>query len=311
MKKIKYLLIPFLLTVLIFQSCDNLEEVDEPNFSFTPVTTKAKAGEPVEFTINNAPNFLSFFSGEFGSEYKNRNRTKADGNFTLSFETSRNYQDGDSRSDGAWRLMYSTDYAGTGSVEAVQAAQWTDISDRFSFATDRTYNKTASGLVDITDLSSDKPIYFAVRILAKGKKAEGNRQGIFDLYNFDLNLKLSETKTLEVTNLATAGWIAVNVEGKNSNSSYDNWVNRGDSFRMHGGKAEYTNDDWLITKPLNLSGSVAPDRGQPLKTYSEKLEKFSYTYSEPGTYVVTLVGNNTTIKGSTEIVKEFTIIVTN
>ena len=215
MKKIKYFLIPFLLLVFIIQSCDNLEEVEEPNFSFTPVSTTVKAGEPVEFTISNAPNFLSFFSGEFGSEYKNRDRTKAEGKFTLSFETSRNFQDGDSRSDGAWRLMYSTDYAGTASVEDVQAAQWTDISDRFVFATDRTYDKTESGVVDITDLSTDKPIYFAIRILAKGKKADGNRQGIFDFYNFDLNLKLSETKTLEVTNLATAGWTAVNVEGKN------------------------------------------------------------------------------------------------
>ena len=78
---------------------------------------------------------------------------------------------------------------------------------------------------------------------------------------------------------------------------------------MHGGSAEYTNDDWLITKPLNLSGTVAPDRGEPLKTYSEKLEIFSHTYQNPGSYTITFVGRNETIYGSEETIEEFTLLV--
>ena len=48
------------------------------------------------------------------------------------------------------------------------------------------------------------------------------------------------------------GFFPVNVAGENSNASFDHWVARDNSYRMHGGNAEYTNDDWLITQPLNL-----------------------------------------------------------
>ncbi|MFB9058250.1 DUF5017 domain-containing protein [Mariniflexile ostreae] len=309
MKKTVYVLSILLLVTFVFQSCDDLEEVDTPNFDIAFNET-VKVGEPIEFTVNNAPNFLSFFTGELGREYKNRNRTKAEGSFTLSFETSRHYMDGASLTDNAWSLLYSTDYSGSGLVEDVQTATWTDISDRFTFATDRTYNKTNSGIVDITDLSTDKPVYFALRVYAEGKKEDGNRQGIFDFYSFDLKVELDEVQTLEIANIQNPGWVSVNIEGTNSNDSYDHWVNKSGGFRLHGGLAEYTNDDWLISLPLTLSGAVDPDRGLPLKTYSERLEAFEYTYTEPGTYKITFVGSNETIYGQEDNIKEYTITVT-
>lgn len=308
MKKIKYLYTALLLFAIVFQSCEDTEEVQKPSFDIA-FNMKAKVGEPVEFSVKNAPQFLGFFSGEFGKEYKNKDRTKADGKFTVSFETSRNFQDGDSRTDNAWQFLYSTDYTGSGTPEDVNAATWTNISERFTFATARSYNKTFSGIVDITDLSTDKPIYLALRVYAEGRKDDGNRQGIFDFFAFDVKLALDQTNTLEIATIDSPGFVAVNVEGTNTNSSYDNWVARDKSYRMHGGLAQYTNDDWLITKPLNLSGSVSPDRAEPLKTYSEKLESFTHTYTKAGTYKVTFVGNNTTIYGSEETVKEFTIVV--
>jgi hypothetical protein len=271
-----------LLFAIVFQSCENTEEVETPNFTVS-YEMVAKAGEPIEFSIGNAPQFLSFFSGE--------------------------YQDGSSRSDGAWRFMYSTDYTGSGAAADVAAATWVNISDRVTFATARTYNKTFSGIADITDLSTDKPVYMAIRILAEGQKTSGNRQGIFDFFSFDLTLALDETNSLQIADMDSPGFFPVNVAGENSNASFDHWVARDNSYRMHGGNAEYTNDDWLITKPLNLSGTVAPDRGEPLKTYSEKLENFTHTYQTPGSYTITFVGRNETIYGSEETVKEYTIVV--
>ena len=95
-------------------------------------------------------NYLTFYSGEFGQEYKNRNRVKAEGTYTLSFETARHYQNGTSKTDSPWSLLMSTDYNGSGEVADVQAATWTDISDRFTFSTARTFAKTHSGTVNIT-----------------------------------------------------------------------------------------------------------------------------------------------------------------
>lgn len=311
MKKIISMVTMLLLVTFVFQSCDDLEEVKDPNFEVAFSKT-VKVGEPVEFTISNAPNFLNFFSGEYSHEFKNSNRLKAKGKFSLTFNTARHYMDGASKSDNAWSLLVSTDYTGSGTIEDVKAAKWKDISDRVVFATARTWSQTNSGIIDISDIASDLPTYFAIRVYAEGKKAEGNRQGTFRVHSFDISLAVAnESYPLAVTNFSTPGFKPVNVEGTHpSNSTKDYWRDRGNHYELAGDQAEYTNNDWLVTNPVNLSGAVSPDRGMPLKTYSEKLESFQYTYTEPGTYTVAFVGNNETIYGQKNTMKEYTITVT-
>ena len=90
MKKFKYLIATLLLFTMIFQSCSNFEEVKTPNFN-VEFNRTAKVGEPVEFTVANAPDFLNFFAGDFERKYINRNRTNADGVVTMSFLNSQKW----------------------------------------------------------------------------------------------------------------------------------------------------------------------------------------------------------------------------
>ena len=313
MKNIKIIFTFLLLFTMILQSCEDIEEVNVPNFEVIPSTLTAKVGVPIEFNISNSPDFLNFYSGEFGHEYKNRDRTKAEGTFSLSFDSSQHWQNGTSLTTQSSSVQVSTDYDGSGTPAGIAAATWTDISDRFTLATARSYTYTNSGIADISDLaSSGKPIYFAFKILAHGKTSEGNRQGEWRFDNFDVNLAVTgETYSLNTANMDTPGWKPVNVAGVNSHSSYDNFHLKNGYYRMLGQRAEYTNEDWLISNPINLSGAVSPDRGKALKTYTEKLRTFTHTYSEVGTYKVTLVGNNTTVNGNAQKIKEFTITVEN
>lgn len=310
MKKSIYVIIAMVFTALTFQSCENLEAVSPPDFTvdFNPTV---KVGEPVVFNIKDAPNFLSFYSGEFTHEYKNSNRLKAKGEFSLSFETARHYMDGASASDNAWSLLASTDYNGSGKAADVQAAKWTDISSRVTFATNRTYDLTNSGTAKISEFAGDKPVYFAIKIKADGKKKDGDRQGNFRVHSFDVSLAVeNENYSLPIASLNSPGFKPVNVQGTHpTNSTKDVWVNKTSYYELSADQAEYTNEDWLITNPVNLGGAVAPDRGVPLKTYSADLKKYEYVYSESGTYKVAFVGNNQTIDGKKETVKEYTVTV--
>lgn len=301
-----------LLLSLAFQSCDDIEEVQNPNFNVTFNQT-AKVGVPITFTVNNAPNFLNFYSGEDGSKYKFKERVKAEGDFFLEFETARHYFDGSSKSDNAWNLLVSTDYTGSGSIEDVKKATWTDLTSDFVFATARTYNPTTkSGKVNITKFASDKPAYFAIKMLAEGKKSDGNRQGTFRFFGFNTTLVLSETGAIvEVTNINSPGFSPVNVQGTHPTiDTKDIWRDRGAYYEIQADQAEYTNEDWLITNPVNLSGSVDPDKGTALKTYTDILKSFDYTFTKAGTYQIAFVGNNQTIYGQKDNVQEYTITVT-
>ncbi len=311
MKKVVFMWSMLLLVTFVFQSCDDLEAVDVPDFDVAFSTT-AKVGEPIAFSITNAPNFVNFYSGEYGREFKNSDRYNAEGDFFLSFDTARHYFDGTSKSDNAWSLLVSTDYSGSGTAADVEAATWKDISDRFVFATARTYDATNSGTVNISDLAGDKPTYFALRVYAEGKNAQGNRQGVFQLKNFDISLAVAnETYSLGIASMNNPGWKPVNIAGTHpTNRTKDNWISKSGLYEMSGDQAEYTNEDWLITFPVNLAGSVSPDKGTPLKTYSEQLKTFDYIYSKPGTYKLAFVGSNETIYGQKGTVKEYTVTVT-
>lgn len=311
MKSIKKIIVSLPILALVFTSCEDFEEVSEPNFDITVSNKTVTVGEEVEFVINNAPNFLSFYSGEFGNEYQYRERTNIDGTVNMSFDCAQHYQNGTSLSDPGLTVQYSTDYDGSGTAEAIALATWIDISDKFVLPTARTYEWTNSGIADISDLATKgKPVYIAFKILADGKTSEGNRQGEYRFNNFNIELAVEGKSTsLPVTDFETTDWQTVNVQGTNTDTNKDQWIYWPDGFfRMNGTSADYTNEDWLITEAINLT-AILPDQGTALKSYSERLSSFTYMYTEAGIYTVTFVGNNTTIYGTKKNVKELLIEV--
>ncbi|MDO6738714.1 DUF5017 domain-containing protein [Wenyingzhuangia sp. 2_MG-2023] len=311
MKSIHKIITSISLLALVFTSCEDFEEVSEPNFDITVSNETVKVGEEVEFSIENAPNFLSFYSGEFGYEYQHRDRTNIDGTINMSFDCAQHYQNGTSLSDPGLSVQYSTDYDGSGTAEAIALATWIDISDKFVLPTARTYAWTNSGIADISDLASEgKPVYIAFKILADGKTSEGNRQGEYRFNNFNIELAVEGKSTsLPVTDFESTEWQTVNVQGTNDDTNKDQWIYWSDGFfRMNGTSADYTNEDWLITERIDLT-AILPDQGAALKSYSERLSSFTHTYTEAGIYTATFLGNNTTVYGSKEGIKELTIEV--
>lgn len=310
MKKTVYVLSIQLLLTVMFQSCEDLETVEVPNFDVAYNATVQK-GEPVEFMINNAPDFLNFYAGDFGHQYKFKDRTNAEGTVTMSFLNSQKWGIG-SNATGTLTVWYSKNYDGTGTAEAVNSATWTEITDRFDISTRYDFDFQTSGVVDITDLADGNPIYFGFKYFSDNI-ADRGAEWYLDDFNIEMEVE-NAPAPLMVASESEPGFKPVDVQGIESAWNGAKWyfdTGKGDDgiWRMRGNSHRIVNEDWLITNAINLT-KVTPDKGLPLKTYSERLETFEYTYSKAGTYKITFVGSNETIYGQKENIKEYTITVT-
>ena len=313
MKKSKYIFSTLLLFIFIFISCEDLEKVENPDFSIV-FKNEVKAGELVDFQVKNSPYFLYFYAGDFGHEYEYRNRTESEevGKATMSFLNSQKWGLGPNR-EGTLTVWYSRDYNGKNTPEAVKKATWTEISDRFKISTRYDFTFQSSGIVNITDLSDGNPIFFGFKYFSDYPKIRGA-----EWYFNDLNIEADASYTpfplpiFGKKNLRELN--VVDVQGFSPVYSRLKWFF--DTGKMHwrvagsqGGKDAVETEDWLITDAINLTPKIKPDIGIPLKTYSEKLNSFSYTYNVPGVYTITLIGNNTTIYGDKKVIKEYKINV--
>jgi hypothetical protein len=310
MKKISYLF----LIVFTFLSCEDQETVDTPDFEISFNET-AKVGEPIRFDVQNTPNFLNFYAGDFGHQYKYKDRTNAEGIVTMSFLNSQKWGLGPNK-EGALSVFYSKDYEGTSTKEAVQNATWIDITERFNISKLYDFTLQDSGIVDITDLADGSPIYFGFRYLCDNV---GTRPSEWYLDELFIQMEVPEApEPLTVATEDKPGFNPVDVEGIVEGWNANKWyfdTQKGENglWRMRGqAKVDgdwIANEDWLITHPINLT-KVNPDQGLPLKTYSEKLESFEYTYSKPGNYTITFIGSNETIYGQETVIKEYDITIT-
>lgn len=307
MKKTVYVLSVLLFVALVFQSCDDLEEIDAPNFEVAFNTT-AKVGEPVEFVVHDSPNFLSFYAGDFGHQYKYKERTNAEGKVTMSFLNSQKWGLG-SNATGTLTVWYSKDYDGSGTAESVNNATWTEITDRFDISTRYDFDFQSSGIVDITDLADGENIFFGFKYFSDNVEDRGS-EWYFDGLNIEMDVD-DAPAPLTVADRSNPGFKPVDVQGVVAAWNGAKWYydSGNNIWRMRGNSDKIVNEDWLITNAINLT-KVNPDKGLPLKTYSEQLKTFEYIYESPGTYTITFVGSNETIHGQKGDIKEYTITVT-
>jgi len=311
MKNIIYKISSLFLLAMVFQSCEDVEVVEVPNFTVTPITVTAKAGEPVEFNVDSAPNFLRYYSGEFGHEYKHRERTNAEGVVSMSFLNAQKWGLG-ANATGTFSVWYSQDYDGSGAPESVNAATWTEISDRFNISELYSFTLQESGIVDITDLADGKPIFFGFKYFSDIVDDRG-AEWHFDGLSITMDVE-GAPAPLTIATESSPGFMRVDVQGvvASWNQSKWYWDSGKGLWRMRGNQPNnpgIINEDWLITNSINLT-KVSPDESVNLKAYSTLLNSFTHTYSEAGTYTITVVGNNTTVYGHKEKVQEFEIVVT-
>ena len=118
--------------VMLFLMACVKEDVDRPTFDVPDKDVAVNVGDSLHFNFTGDANIITFYSGEPGSvyEYKDRTQKELEGTVELSFATRvMNSYDLPREVD----VMVSTDFNGNYTFDDVSAANWTNISDRFSF----------------------------------------------------------------------------------------------------------------------------------------------------------------------------------
>lgn len=304
-------------------SCQEGYKITEPVFDVEPESHTVKVGEPVVFNINCRADIVSFYSGEFGNDYayKDKERlTPATAN--ISFDLKQTVS-GDAQllNPAIVPISFSTDFNGVYDVENMEAATWSDITDRFSFPAEDYHIPTKNGsvttsnkAVDINDcFEKGLPIYLRFRYFLKkyDSTAKVGRTTV-QIMNFSIDGH-TDFADVQMYPMTGIGWNFVKMSS---------WTGASDKSSLPGAQASLTmNCEWnpsqdreiyAIAGPIEKAADVNSgiETSVPLKVLSDPdLTTYSYSFDKPGSYDVVFVAKNTNINGKREVVRHVSILV--
>lgn len=319
---------------LAFTSCKNL--VESPSFDVTidpDAIISVENGiyvckkDYVKFKFSGNPDILSFYTGERGSEYVNKDRTTLNGNPYLQFTgealNGTSYTLGGktyAQEYDSLRVYVSTVFSGitrnstTDSQNLLKSGIWIDVTSKLNLPKLRATASSPTSLIfsGKLDLSAykEQPLYVAFHFACRPSKTTNNtdyRISGFRIYNENQGI----TDTLHTTK--TMGWSPFNFIIKENPYAADlnvdapvpagyhrTWVlsdlGGRDRLRIRGSAGQTNSDDWIISSKIDLM-AASPDKPVSIKGFEDGyMSTFSYVYDKTGTYTVTFIANNS--KGS-------------
>lgn len=275
-------------------ACDKSLDPETPSFNVTLSQLSYKVGDTVNFQITGKANNISFYSGETGFAYENRERTVAEGVQQLQFTSYFRFL----TQQNTMKLLATTDEKIIDSTSVVNA-NWIDLSDKATFSSGA--DDTPSGIIDISDLAkSGKPVTFAFKFTS----VKGSVQPQWRIRSFDVQ-NVSNGQTIPTLNIGNASWFQVDVDNPKAV-----WSIGSNLFINGGGSAADRNLDYVVTRAVKLN-SVFPDKALAIKDLSSSnILNYSHVYQTPGKYIVTFLAVNQTPDERKEVIKELEITVT-
>lgn len=297
----------------------NPDSVDSVDFNVV-VDNNVKevyVGDPVTFNLYGNPDYIIFYSGEFGNRYADKNRSEV-ALSSVTFTATIGERCWTGALYKAQQVVFayiSEDFSGVYTPEAVEAATWTEITGTGdgklhypNCAT--TWDDSATSKIDFSEYK-DKPFYLAFRyVLPEDKNASGNQPRVL-INPLKIDKVTVEGEQLQLNNPQREfAFQFVQNKGNLTETNNKNSMPISDiSFGFQPQNAIGTEMDlWAISQRMNLK-AVSPNTGVPVKTLNSKILSYSYTYLKPGEYVATFVASNANMWNSENSVKEMKIIV--
>ncbi|QQT28149.1 DUF5017 domain-containing protein [Sphingobacterium spiritivorum] len=330
--------------LFLFMSCEKNISPEPIRFDvemFTNSGTKAtqfKVNDTLNFKFTGNPDRITFYSGEVGSMYANRERTSDPSpDNTLRFFTNRG-----TAGSGGLKLLLSTDnmlYTQFNNKDSlsIPAANWKDISDRVTWANGASNIQSGDISLNTETTTGSGTVWLAFKYTAPA----GVAQSTWTVGNIDLRHKSGSTiytiltsaivvPTTFPTFTVSPGWGSVNVSNSlikwayNGGSAGDPKIGQSlssntgtQSFVIRGNTNAATaleSESWIVTGPIDLK-RVLPDVGLSVKNKTENAEivskgfyaspkaNFTYKFTTPGTYEMVFFSQNDTGFGQNSITK--------
>lgn len=313
----KYMLIAAVALTSITACREQFEEVDNLHFDVTAETVVCKVGQPVNFLFEGSADIITFYSGEEGNDYAYKNQDRiSPTRMGYSFSSVTKSGVGAKPNPEKVPFSYSTDFSGEYTEEAVRAATWIDISDRFKFASNHiTQAQVFSELVDITDLFTEEetPVYFNYYCYCQGMETNPSCRSQWLIYSPTF-YGITDAKSVELYDIVDAGWKAVLNETSYANdASYAKGINFVNTSRLMFSsdyKPVGDREMWFVSGPIYKMDNVnyGPDFGKAIKGVGNAmLPNYTYTYNAPGEYKVAFVAANANVYDRKECVVELTV----
>lgn len=312
-----------LFSLIIFVSCSNYYEINEPDVNVSTENHTYMQGEPVEFQFSGQSDYILFFSGEYDNDFRYRdvNRmfsAKLHLSFTTrtiassSIETIRN--------PAYTAISYSSDFNGCYDLSSMNSANWTDITERFILPdANKTVPKgnveeVSTGAIDISDcfLFSEKPIYIRFHYnVQKYDKQKMNGRTTIQIKDFAIN-SISEEGAIPIYQIDQINWGFVEGETwaapENNGKTYLPGEYDNVQFQSEWAPNE-SREIWAIAGPIYQDDmSSGFDLAKCIKVVADPMLKtFKYTYTQEGTFNPTFVAINSNFNGKKEIVLSTTL----
>ena len=301
--------------------------VETEPFDVQVSSLKGKVGEPVNFTFSGVADAIDLFTGEEGHNYlyKDTERYIFE-KLVVSFNIG--YVNGDDINPELFRVKVSQNFSGTYTEEAINAATWADVTEKFVLPTEVSTTSSAyieAGSVDITPYLEDASrncvigLFYRVTGIPADEKVSGHGRTQVFVSKFRVNSVAESgdaTTLIDNANASNATMIIgdeyANDQEKNypqfkNNSTLGNYAWFSSMFQP----AEHMYG-YMITKPVKVN-SVSLGADTPIVVQSatdNAATSYAYTFTEAGTYEVVVVGYGKSITGEDkEVVKNFTITI--
>jgi hypothetical protein len=310
----KYILALYL--IVLFAACSKVNIEAPEDFQVTVAKTTYAIADTVQFTLSGNPDYVTFYSGEPHSKYELSGVTTmaADSNI-LVFSTATTAAGTSTQplSVNNVSLMASTNFSGNYDSASIRKATWTDISSRAQLAVTNT--AVVSGNIRVDDLKpalDTTPLYLAFRYVADTVKTNYlARQWVLSALTFKSYFK--DTVYALASNYTSGGFYAVNILNNLNTWAYNNTssITTGFTFAAPA-LASQANNDWVVSRPFNLSLYPA-DLGLQIKNLGDtRLTKYKMTrrFKAPGTYVVTFLAQNQNAEKAAKVVRQITLTIT-